>query len=255
MKVVTTNFWEHCLLTCWASYINRPLTIVSTDRGPAALKLFEDGNELDKASSLLCQQHLEANLKVHGFAMHNKEFRAARADASSEADYEDAMREVMKVAVKLHAYLRLVDHWQLWPPIVKGCMAFGFRSDNMVEGLFAAILAARRLSAYFFMRMVTLQTSDTYLAMLIRIRKWKNMNCGWLIFRYQRHCNIVDVSHRELNERPRSHSPHLMVGIWHQTKMHAWFRFSEAAAIHNSSKDNSKRLDNHCWKYSRNTMI
>ena len=91
--------------------------------------------------------------------------------------------------------------------------------------------------------------------MLIRIRKWKNMNCGWLIFRYQRHCNIVDVSHRELNERPRSHSPHLMVGIWHQTKMHAWFRFSEAAAIHNSSKDNSIRLDSHCWKYSRNTMI
>jgi hypothetical protein len=35
------------------SYINRPLTIVSTDRGPAALELFEDGNELDKASSLL----------------------------------------------------------------------------------------------------------------------------------------------------------------------------------------------------------
>ena len=82
------------------------------------------------------------------------------------------MREVMKVSVILHAYLWLVDHWQLWPLIVIGCLAFGFRSDNMAAGLFAAILAARRLSAFFFLPMVTLQIFNSCAEQQLCSERW-----------------------------------------------------------------------------------
>jgi hypothetical protein len=71
--------------------INREEIIVSTDRGPAVLKTFESGNELDKVSQLLCKKHLEKSLVA--WSIHLDYFIRAR-DATTEAEYNKKMKEL-----------------------------------------------------------------------------------------------------------------------------------------------------------------
>jgi hypothetical protein len=63
----------------------------------------------------------------------------------------------MMEALKSCYYLIKTPHWQLYIVIERGCMAYGFRSDNMVEGFFSWILQARFLSVYYFRRTVIMQ--------------------------------------------------------------------------------------------------
>ena len=51
------------------SWMNDPLTVVSCDGGPAVLKLFQPGNELDQSTLLRCGKHLEDNLTSHGWGI------------------------------------------------------------------------------------------------------------------------------------------------------------------------------------------
>jgi len=64
-------------------YINRKEVMVSTDRGPAVLTSFESCNPLNQVTQLLCQTHLEKNLKHHGWNFHIPHFERLR-DATTE---------------------------------------------------------------------------------------------------------------------------------------------------------------------------
>jgi hypothetical protein len=87
---------------------------------------------------------------------HLKEFRLARdaPDVSSIHQHDGSFEILLLCHVY---YLIKTPHWQLYIVIERGCMAYGFRSDNMVEGFFSWILQARFLSVYYFRRTVIMQ--------------------------------------------------------------------------------------------------
>jgi hypothetical protein len=155
-------------------YINRKEVMVSTDRGPAVLKSFESGNPLDQVTQLLCKTHLEKNLKHHGWNFHISHFERAR-DATTEVEYERKMLQLKEVNEPMHDYLKSIPHWQLWPLIALGCMAFGFRSDNMAEVLFGFILPERRLSVYYFLRAVMLKVWNSVAEHRLFAEGWRDI--------------------------------------------------------------------------------
>jgi hypothetical protein len=122
-----------------------------SDRGTAE-RSFVD-SELSKCFHFFCGLHMTRNLKANGWVKYLPLFWNAR-NAPTRMQHHLCMEQIRSRCQPLFTYLINADRWQLFLAVESGRMLYDWKSDNIVEHIFAWCRKARFLNPLMFVKHV-----------------------------------------------------------------------------------------------------
>ena len=147
---------------------NQKKYTVFSDRGTAILKAIRDN--LPHALQMLCQYHLDNNLKP--FKVHSQAIHTAQK-ATTETAYEQHMEDIQKVNPRLHAYLsKITENWQHFKAVERGNALYGMKTSNIVEQVFNWMLEDRFSNPYYFIKNVLSKCFAMMESQRVKAKAW-----------------------------------------------------------------------------------
>jgi hypothetical protein len=126
--------------------INQPQYTILSDRGTAE-RSFVD-SELSSCFKIFCGVHMTRNLKANRWTSYLPLFWNAR-NAPTRIQHHKCMEKIKSKCLPMYT-----DRWQLYLAIESGRMMYDWKSDNIVEHIFAWCRKARFLSPLMFIKHV-----------------------------------------------------------------------------------------------------
>ena len=147
--------------------LNDPRNTILSDRGTAEISFLQ--RSLPLAFEFHCGIHLERNLKSKGWSHwlplywkarnaptiveHMRCMRYEVNDCNTRVTYIYFYYSVIESSCKpMYEYLSKLNNWQLYQAVDTGHMLYDWKSDNIVEAIFAWCRETRFLNPYMFVK-------------------------------------------------------------------------------------------------------
>mmetsp|Transcript_18493 Transcript_18493/g.26856 ORF Transcript_18493/g.26856 Transcript_18493/m.26856 type:complete len:397 (+) Transcript_18493:530-1720(+) len=129
--------------------LNDPRNTILSDRGTAEISFLQ--RSLPLAFEFHCGIHLERNLKSKGWSHWLPLYWKAR-NAPTIVEHMRCMSVIESSCKPMYEYLSKLNNWQLYQAVDTGHMLYDWKSDNIVEAIFAWCRETRFLNPYMFVK-------------------------------------------------------------------------------------------------------
>jgi hypothetical protein len=131
--------------------LDNPQYIIVSYRGTAE-RAFVDA-DLSSCFHFFCGLHMVRNLKANRWTDYLPLFWKAR-NAPTRTEHHQCMDKIKSKCPPMFTYLDNADRWQLYLALESGRMLYDWKSDNIVEHIFAWCRNARFLNPFMFIKHV-----------------------------------------------------------------------------------------------------